>query len=419
MNPASQQFFLEEGYSGTIELLPIILERWYDMPFVTLKYYDENIFYDLSYALKRALASLGYLPLEEYVLHREFLEPFNESILKDGVVIQINVRVSLDNSLIDFWTLTNDEKVLYSLPIEHLNLENLSTLLAELLRRSGYDSSFGLLTFETPESTENVTKEFLRGLPDTFFIGKDRQPKIISGYGLPFFKSDKVDYIGGLVTYSGEFYELTTEKTHDNILESVYGFPVFRTSTRQLYIDRVTEGRKVVWQNVRLLGIWDGIVLFADGSISDTSLSWRMKVSQTPVDFLVYDGVLVIVDVASNFYALDLKTRRLLYNDHVPDFRRLRVTDSGVVLETESKALLFDKSFKNKSVLTSAELTKSASYIFYSPVYPSVMGVVKTKIGYFFQDIFVGTEIFLFFVKSNKIYLLTDVGTWIYDLGNQ
>lgn len=389
------------------------------MPFVTLKYYDENVFYDLSYALKRVLASFGCLPLEEHLLHQGFLKSLDESGFKNSMVSQINVRVSLDNSLIDFWTFTNGEKVLYSLPVEHLNLENLSTVLAELLRRSGYDLNLGLETFETAGSIEIVTKKLRSELPDTLFIGKDSQPKIISRYGLPFLRSDKVDYIGGLVTYSGELYELTTKNTHDSLLGPVYTFPVFTTSTRQLYIDKVTEGRKVVWQNLRLLTIWDGIVLFADGSVSDTTLSWRMKVSQTPVDFLIYDGVLVIVDVASNFYAFDLRTRRLLYNDHIPDFRRLRVTDSGVVLETESKTLLFDKSFKNKSVLTSAELTNSANYIFYSPVYPSVIGIVKTRTGYFFQDIFVGTEIFLFFVKSNKIYLLTDVGTWIYDLGNQ
>lgn len=389
------------------------------MPFVTLKYYDENVFYDLSYALKRVLASFGCLPLEEHLLHQGFLKSLDESGFKNSMVSQINVRVSLDNSLIDFWTFTNGEKVLYSLPVEHLNLENLSTVLAELLRRSGYDLNLGLETFETAGSIEIVTKKLRSELPDTLFIGKDSQPKIISRYGLPFLRSDKVDYIGGLVTYSGELYELTTKNTHDSLLGPVYTFPVFTTSTRQLYIDKVTEGRKVVWQNLRLLTIWDGIVLFADGSVSDTTLSWRMKVSQTPVDFLIYDGVLVIVDVASNFYAFDLRTRRLLYNDHIPDFRRLRVTDSGVVLETESKTLLFDKSFKNKSVLTSAELTNAANYIFYSPVYPSVIGIVKTRTGYFFQDIFVGTEIFLFFVKSNKIYLLTDVGTWIYDLGNQ
>lgn len=413
VNPALGQFSFEAGYTGGAPLFQILLERWNNLPFVRLKYHDGNMFYDLDYAIKLSLVGLRCVPLGE------FFNPVVNDSLEDKKVTEINVRVSLDYSTVDFWTPTQDGEILYSLPIEHASLENLSILLAELLRRSAYSSDSGLEPSETVESSGTDASEIMNGTVDTVFVGKDGQPKIIRSYGLPFLISDTLDYVDGLMTYSEEVYEPNVKNTLDSLREKAYTFPIFATSTRQLYVDKVTEGTKVVWQNLRVLTIWDDIVLFADGSITDTSLSWRMKVSQTPVDFLVHDGVLVVVDVAGNLYAVDLKNRRLMYNERVSDFKRLRVTDWGISVETGRETLLFDKFFKDKAVLSTMDTTEPSSYISHFPVYPTTMGVVKTKYGYFLRDIFFGTEIFLFYVKSNKIFVLTDVGTWIYELKNR
>ncbi|ODN30857.1 hypothetical protein A4H02_03040 [Fervidobacterium thailandense] len=407
---------MEVGSSTGSALFELLLERWYNLPLVQLKYYGAEIPPDLRYAVGRVLVELGCVPLEDRETSYKLFTNQTSDELERKIVAEINVHVHRDERLVDFRTFSCGEEIIFSIPADHLNFENLSLVLSEILKRTGFEPS---LSEESAESTETKRAEFQKTVPDTVFVGRDGELKIIPGYGLPLLVSRNLDYVPGMVTFSGEVYDPKLKfNTQDDLLRALYEIPIVTSGARQLYVDRMIEGTRTIWNNLRVLAIWDNIVLFADGSVSDSSLSWRMKVSQTPVDFLVYDGLLTILDVAGNFYVLDIKTRRIIYNDRFPDFKRLGRTESGILIETTDRVLEFGKTLKKKVVSSFREPSGTDRYLYSQPVYPSVTRLFRTNFGIFLEDTFIGNEVFFFFVKSNKMFLLTDVGTWVLDLQN-
>ncbi|MEN3042459.1 MAG: hypothetical protein ABDH59_04050, partial [Fervidobacterium sp.] len=164
-------------------------------------------------------------------------------------------------------------------------------------------------------------------------------------------------------------------------------------------------------KNDKIIFVWDNYVLYADGSISDLSFTWKMKVSNTPLDYIFSGNRLFLLDVTGQLVVLNLKTRRFVFSKTFEGSYTIKLEPNNVlnVYSTNGRYIVInEKETKFDSKQVEEQRTKSMFPI----VYPSILNLYVTPFGYFYEDIFIGQQIKFTYIKDKIAYVVTEVGTW-------
>uniref|UniRef100_A0A7V4NFM9 Uncharacterized protein n=1 Tax=Fervidobacterium pennivorans TaxID=93466 RepID=A0A7V4NFM9_FERPE len=220
-----------------------------------------------------------------------------------------------------------------------------------------------------------------------------------------------MNFIPATVTMDGSLYKDKVLYVSEKIQYQVDSLPLLYTGYSILtdnYILNLRTGRKEVISSVPIFG-WDKYIIYADGSISDVSLTWKLKVSNAPLDFLLVENMLYLLDVTKNVYVVNLKTRKVIF--------------AGTFEEAicfnydEHRATVILKSLKENYVLSvngSIKVDRTGNFFKndFKRLYPIFTNIKDFGFGFFYDDVYLGNSIFYMFVSKGVLNVVTDVGTW-------
>lgn len=346
-----------------------------------------NIAPDVSFAIKREVAILGYTPVEatDEPLLRSFIgiaTPTTDvSEQPSGVQGLMKISFHFFESLI---SMEHGESTVV-LPIDLLTPQNLSLLLA---------STLGDARPTDP--------------PATMFLGRDGQLALVQGLGVPFM-SDEV------LLFSGHW--MANDRKPDEML-------LHSSGGKNFYLTKVVQSDRgrVLLDKTRIVCVWEDVVIYADGYISDVSLYWRMKLTAAPpLDFISFGGILYALDVAGNVYAINLKNRRLLFSDHFEGATMIELMDGRLHVSSKKDLIVYSPDFSTKEVHPissnrTGEYALKSYATFKSRVAPSVAGLALTRFGVFKGRTFLGDQLYLVRVKDGNVHVFTNIGVWTFPL---
>ncbi len=157
-----------------------------------------------------------------------------------------------------------------------------------------------------------------------------------------------------------------------------------------------------------LLTRLDNFLLFTDGSISDVNLTWNLRIGNAPLDFLIWKNRFYFLDIAGVLTVVDLRTRNTLLKKIYPGVNRIAIQNNSVYLFRKFDAIILDEK-NSERIEKNIELNEYQNHL----VYPSFMGIYKID-DYYITDrgIPLGKELKNFFVETNNLVVVTEVGRW-------
>ncbi|WP_448379210.1 hypothetical protein [Fervidobacterium sp.] len=222
-----------------------------------------------------------------------------------------------------------------------------------------------------------------------------------------------MNFIPATVTMDGSFYKDKVLYVSEKIQYQVDSLPLLYTGYSILtdnYILNLRTGRKEVIPSVPIFG-WDRYIIYADGSISDVSLTWKLKVSNAPLDFLLVENMLYLLDVTKNVYVVNLKTRKVIF---AGTFEEAICFDYD-----EHRATVILRALKENYVLSvngSIKVDRTESFFKNDfpnkRLYPIFTNVKDFGFGFFYEGVYLGNSIFFMFISKGVLNIVTDVGTW-------
>lgn len=160
----------------------------------------------------------------------------------------------------------------------------------------------------------------------------------------------------------------------------------------------------------KVIFIWDNYVFYADGSISDLSFTWKMKLSNTPLDYLISENRIYILDVTGQLVILNTRTRRISFTKLFEGAYMIKLEPNGLLLIYTSNGIY--KIVNEKDVV----YEEKDENLFYSNIksvlYPSITKLNITPFGYFYKDTYIGSELKFMYIKNNVLFIITEVGLW-------
>ncbi|WP_143145306.1 hypothetical protein [Fervidobacterium gondwanense] len=362
-----------------------MIEKWYSLPRVGIK--SRNISVQIRTLVSTNLVKFGIAPdysinfestTTEYLFEQEDASSTNVKYL--GV---LEVTENVDEIALNF-----GEKS-YVLPKE-IFVENASAILKSIFN-------------------VDIHREKAEDLKTIVFI-PNSEILYVSSYGkIPIIVvEDKLNFYEHYITIDGSTYRsgvLTTTNSRQIQVEEI---PILLSTnflmTKSYTISLGTK-KYSYNQSVPVFG-WNKIILYSDGSITDTTLSWRLKVSNTPLDFLLNEDRFYVLDISGNVYSVNLKTRKVNHLGGVEGAFKFSKHGSDVFLCSQN--LCYHVRETSLEKVDQHHIEESEAHFFY----PSISSLQNTGFGVFLGKTFLGNELIFIYVLNDKLRILTDVGTW-------
>ncbi|WP_448375942.1 hypothetical protein [Fervidobacterium sp.] len=253
----------------------------------------------------------------------------------------------------------------------------------------------------------------LSDIPETIVYDPIRKEVFLAnktGIPLIVINSD-IEFLPGYRTIDGSLYINNVLYTQTNVQYQIDELPLlnngFSILTRE-YTVNLRDGRKQE-NTAQPIFAWGKILIFADGQISDLSLNWKMKISNAPVDFVVLQDKLYILDLTNNIYIFNLKTRKITHVGTVENNGRLKDNGAEVVLITKDS--IFTVKEEGISQVKDYLPNFQGNYNV-NKIYPTICDVEIYSSGFFYNNTFIGNEMYFSYLSDGVITILTDVGTW-------
>lgn len=220
-----------------------------------------------------------------------------------------------------------------------------------------------------------------------------------------------VEFLPSYITIDGSLYNQKLLQTVDGREYHLDDLPLlyngFSILTKD-YVLNLRDGKRQPSFGQPIFA-WDNILIYADGQISDSSLNWKMKVSNTPVDFIYNDNNLYILDITNNLYLINLRTRKVNRLGFIESTGRLFNINGEILLVTAVEVFRLTENgiLKVDNFSTYHKQMYTSDY-----VYPTVCNLQFYKSGYFYGNTFLGNNILFAYISKDILTILTDVGTW-------
>ena len=369
-----------------------------------LHIFFENVPEELQFVINRSVAKLGYFPsnLSAEDITKQTTESATSSAMSEisdtPVDLSTVLRVFCAE---DHLTLSCNGKD-YSIASRDINSENIERMVENIL--------------EPSTNTLNERTHILR----TLVFSPPTNTLIIStGFGVPLLiLNGNIEFLNAYMTFDGKLYEKDAMAELSKIPFGTFGNYVI---TNYEVINMLTK--KIVYNASPIICIWDKYVLYADGNLSDTTLTWKFKAANAPIDYIIDDDRLYLVDVTNGFYVINLKTRRVLYFEQLEGIVSLSTQQGQIVIQTTSGNYKVNIDSTQRISLEKQEiktelLNNHTSIIDSVVLYPSITKVNRNAFGFFRSGTFLGEKIVHLFVRGSKMYVITEVGTWIMELSD-
>jgi len=160
----------------------------------------------------------------------------------------------------------------------------------------------------------------------------------------------------------------------------------------------------------KVIFVWDNYIVYADGSISDLSNTWKMKISNIPLDYIVSENKIYVLDITGQIIILNTKSRRVTFTKTFEGAYMIKLDSSGSLSVHTTKGqytIINEKDVIYKEKTESLESSQSSVRF-----YPSIVDLHITPFGYFYNDIFLGEDMKFGYIKNKTFYLITEVGIW-------
>ncbi|WP_237697458.1 hypothetical protein [Thermosipho africanus] len=261
--------------------------------------------------------------------------------------------------------------------------------------------------------------------------------------------SYKVEIEGKVYTFSEGFHTVEGQELYvgkdlkiekkDNLLVGVFGvFGDYYYDGKQvigksfnidfpeipLYVDKgIVISRNFWYENgilqqnkIPVLDVFNGFVLYSDGSISDIHKLWRYEFDSVPFDWYYKDGIVSFAFLNGNVVLFDLTKRRKLFEGKykkvlgvgfLKDALYIRTMDKIVKLDTRTGRIL-ESYNENRDFILINDSIKFVDGIVLRPRYKNVW---FDGIDYYFEDLKINgfKEVI---AGNNYYYIILENGTW-------
>ncbi|HOA16517.1 MAG TPA: hypothetical protein PKI47_01200 [Fervidobacterium sp.] len=378
------------------------IEEWNEMPLLHI--FFDNVPEELQFVINRNVAKLGYFPsnLSAEDITKQTTENATSSAISgisDAPVGPSTIlRVFFSEGCL---TLSCNGKD-YSIASRDINTENIERMVQNVL-----------------EPSTNTLNERTHTLRTLLFSPPTNTLITSTGFGVPLLiLNGNIEFMNAYMTFDGNLYEKDAIIELSKIPFGTFGNYVI---TNYEVINMVTK--KIVYNASPIICIWDKYVLYADGNLSDTTLTWKFKAASAPIDYIIDSDRLYLVDVTNGFYVINLKTRRVLYSEQLEGITSFSIQQGQIIIQTTSGNYKVNIDSAQRISLEKQEikaevLINHTSIIDSVVLYPSITKVERNAFGFFRSGTFLGERIVHLFVRGSKMYVITEVGTWIMGLSD-
>jgi len=383
-----------------------VIDEWSNRHPIGITY--SSVSEEAQFVINRSISELGYFPIQ-----------FEDARCDTSLSLSESTKATTSTDTFDILEVSFSGEYLvlsyngreHSISPNNIDSENLRKVMESIL-----DTPKGNLQGEQTNAAHDART--------LIFNPTTKSIKIATGFNVPLLiLKSGIEFLNGYLTFNGELYEASNASNPSIPFGSFGNYIISRNEVIN------TRTNKVSYNTSPIICIWDKYIIYADGSLSDTTLTWKSKISNTPLDYVIEDDKLYILDLTSYFYIVNLKTRKTLYSEHFEGATSISVDEGLIAIETPHGTYKISgngsqKTFSAKHSLqnnTDNEIDASISAsremkIISEPFYPTIAGITKNIFGFFSSEHFLGERVLHFFIKGSKIYILTDVGTWIKNL---
>lgn len=380
-----------------------VIKKWMERPQVVV--FEKNIAPHLSIFITKELSKAGFFATN-VILNSELDSEIELELASTSASIDVSnfatrelLKISVESIGDTISLTTNASTIVFKSEEEFLSgfLEYITT-------------SFSFVRIETGSNED--TRDFY---PETVvYDPKSGKLYVTVPTGVPLIVvPDYMNFIPATVTMDGSFYKDKVLYVSEKIQYQVDSLPLLYTGYSILtdnYILNLRTGKKDTISSVPIFG-WDKYIIYADGSVGDISLTWKLKVSNTPLDFLIVENVLYLLDVTKNVYVVNLKTRKVTFAGNFEDAICFDYDEhsANTILRT-----LKGNYFLSENGLIKVDRTEGGFKNDFSTksLYPCLTNIKDFGFGLFYEDVYLGNSILFMFISKGVLNIVTDVGTW-------
>ncbi|MFN4267515.1 MAG: hypothetical protein ACK4EZ_01635 [Fervidobacterium pennivorans] len=380
-----------------------VIKKWMERPQIVV--FEKNIAPHLSLFITKELTKAGF---------------FATNIISNNVFDdETKLELISTTTSVDVSNVVSGE--LLKISVESTgDTISLTTRAGKIVFESEEDFKSGFLKyFSTNTSFDHTTTGLSENTPDLgpetlVYDSKSHKLYITVPTGIPLIVvPEYINFVPAVVTMDGSFYKNKVLYMSEKIQYQVDSLPFLYTGYSILtenYILNLRTGKKEAVSSVPIFG-WDKYIIYADGSVGDLSLTWKLKVSNTPLDFLMVENMLYLLDVTKNVYAVNLKTRKVIFAGTFED---------AICFDyDEHSATVILRALKENYVLSvngSIKVDRTESFFKNDfpnkRLYPTFTNVKDFGFGFFYEGVYLGNSIFFMFISKGVLNIVTDVGTW-------
>ncbi|MGC8820532.1 MAG: hypothetical protein ACP5PP_05465 [Fervidobacterium sp.] len=396
LNPIAYIFSSHIVENFPIELKSTV-ENWEDLPILYVSF--QNVPSIVRNYIFRQVAISGILPVDLSLVTTTATTI--DALKKDETIETLEPG---ENQLkIEF--LDNEESLILRTPDNEY----------ELPYKTIYDNPFVLSQLinsilsqksETLGERKTGTKSL-----KTLYISENREPFLLRTFiGDYYFKeNDTISLDDTIAVFNGNHVDLIKAGFfEENISNDIVLYYSDGDIISKEYAYKARTKNRIVFQ-FPVITIWDDYVVFSDGSLSDVSLTWKMKVCNTPLDVLVVNNKIYFLDITSQVVIVNAKTRRIVFSQTLEGAFSIDLSGDVLVVNTLKGKYEIQNDKDIRFIQTE---TTNGGENFSVIFYPSTSKVISTPFGFFYDKIFLGENVYGFWIKNGMLYLITEVGTW-------
>lgn len=382
--------------------------------------------------IKQKVAEKGFVPIDLDEVREIFLSTENIQLSKNRIEDIINdqerneaiVNFSLikvkDHSydLSENFLAISYNNTEYKISFDHFILmpENLEKIISTVLQEVLEINS----EFQNSDKTNAEIREKKNEGIKSLVYDKALKKLYLTRYLGQFFLilDDKIQFIDGILKYDGRIFSTQSQidfkdldVTKEILLTKDFKFSF--ESAQSL------KTRALITFSAPIIFLWDNYIILSDGNIGDLTLTWWLKIANTPIDYIVTDNKIYLLDITSNLYIVNLKTRRTILQTFCENAYMLKLEYDSAEKNNVLYVYSYDKIFKisNDKELSTINIERTTdryddertiSTIFY----PSILKITVSPFGYFHGDLHLGSKVYQTYIKQQYAYIITDVGTW-------
>ncbi|MFN4245940.1 MAG: hypothetical protein ACK4F9_07350 [Brevinematia bacterium] len=384
--------------------------------------------------IKQKVAEKGFVPIDldeirEIFLNNEdpeFSRNTLEDIIKDqeknGTVLKFSLTKVKDQSFgfsEDFLLDISYNNTEYQISFDHFILipENLEKIISAVLQEV---SKINLKS----ENSEKINREIREKKSDrikSLVYDKALKKLYLTRYLGQFFLllDDRIQFIDGILMYDGRIFsaEFQTDFKDLDVTKEIFLTRDFKFSFESA---QNLKTKALITFSAPIIFLWDNYIILSDGNIGDLTLTWWLKISNTPIDYIVSDNKIYLLDITNNLYIVNLKTRRTILQIFCENAYMIKLEYDSTEKNNVLWVYGYDKIFKLSSdkELSTINIEKTSdrynddgraiSTIFY----PSILKITVSPFGYFYEDLHLGSKVYHTYIRELYAYIITDVGTW-------